>query len=191
MSPTRLLVVCTANICRSPYVEFRLRAALAARGERAVAIESAGTHALIGEPMAPESTALLEAAGISTDPRFRARQLTASMVEGSDVIIAMTREHRSRILELAPAALRRTLTLREFAGLLAAAPRLSMSDTTAPWAAAARHAIAQRSADPTLVNTARADLADPYGRGTEAFARMADEVDADLRILFERIPSSS
>ena len=52
----------------------------------------------------------------------RSRYLTEADLGSPDLILAMSREHRRRIVELAPARLRSTLTVREFARLAGDAP---------------------------------------------------------------------
>ena len=125
--PLRVLVVCTGNVCRSPAVERLLAARLGAafRGRVAVgslmpAIEigSAGTGALVGRPMTRAMAQLVEQNG--ADPAgFVSRQLEASMVRAADLVIGLTRRHRSTVVELVPGAVRRTFTLRELARLAA------------------------------------------------------------------------
>ena len=111
-----VLAVCTGNICRSPAVEHLLRSAL---GEDAsVRVASAGTHALVGHPVAGPMAALLHSRGIDTSG-FSARQLAVPMLADADLVLALTRQHRSAIVTEQPRALRRTFTLREFARLVA------------------------------------------------------------------------
>lgn len=111
-----ILAVCTGNICRSPAVERLLRAAL---GDT-FTVSSAGTGALVGAPIDAPMARLLSADGV--DPSgFEARQLTAELVHGADLVLALTREHRSAAVRLAPSALRKTFTLRELARLVSLA----------------------------------------------------------------------
>ncbi|WP_456844298.1 arsenate reductase/protein-tyrosine-phosphatase family protein [Cellulomonas sp. P5_C6] len=123
--PLRVLVVCTGNICRSPAAERLLAAGLGAayRGREgggltpAIEVSSAGTGAMTGWPMTEEMAALVAAQGV--DARgFVARQLAPGMVQQADLVLALTRRHRSAIVELVPAAVRRTFTLRELARLV-------------------------------------------------------------------------
>lgn len=59
------------------------------------------------------------AALLPTEPRpFVARRLSPALLREADLVLAMSREHRQRIVEIFPAALRRTFTLREFARIL-------------------------------------------------------------------------
>ena len=108
-----VLAVCTGNVCRSPAVE-RL---LANKLGRTVSVGSAGTHALVGHPISEPMAALLRDSGAETDP-FEARRLSEQMVKEAHLILSMTRAQRRLVVELWPAAVRRTFTLREFARLL-------------------------------------------------------------------------
>jgi protein-tyrosine phosphatase len=111
--PFSILAVCTGNVCRSPAVE-RL---LASKLGRTVTVSSAGTHALAGYPISDPMAALLLDSGIEPDS-FEARRLSEHMLKEADLILSMTRAQRGLVVELQPAAVRRTFTLREFARLL-------------------------------------------------------------------------
>ena len=102
-----MLSVCVGNICRSPVSEFLLRHEL---GDR-IDSTSAGTHALVGEPVHPPMAVRLDGLGVAH--QGGARQVTEAMLRQSDLILTMTRDLRSRVLELAPATVRRTFTLAE------------------------------------------------------------------------------
>jgi protein-tyrosine phosphatase len=108
-----ILAVCTGNVCRSPAVERQLINELG----KTVSVSSAGTHALVGHPISEPMAALLRDRGIEPD-KFEARQLTEQVLRGTDLILSMTHAQRGLVVELAPAAVRRTFTLREFARLL-------------------------------------------------------------------------
>ena len=93
MARGNVLIVCTGNVCRSPYIEYRLRDLL---GERGPQIASAGTMALAGAPIDPSSGELLAGHGIDASG-FVARQLTADMVREADLILTAAREHRADV----------------------------------------------------------------------------------------------
>ncbi|MFT3945115.1 MAG: hypothetical protein QM705_15010 [Ancrocorticia sp.] len=109
---TNVLFVCTGNICRSPVGELVLNS-LALPGVHA---RSAGTSALVGEEIDPSMRQMLEQDGIPAQ-HFRARQLSAAIIQHSDIIVTAAGEHRGVVLREAPGALRRTFTLRELADL--------------------------------------------------------------------------
>ena len=159
MAPFRVLVVCIGNVCRSPLGQLLLASRLP---RDRFEITSAGVGALVGEPMSPEAAVHLEPYGVTADG-FSARQLTAAMIRQSDLVLTATTAIRSRVLEEAPAALRRTFTVLELAALL---------DVVEPQpdpAALVRAAAEQRS----RVVLEAYDVPDPFGRGPEANAQAA------------------
>ncbi len=160
VSDFRVLFVCVGNVCRSPLGERLLASRLSGHGVR---VESAGVAALAGAAMVPESAAHLDALGADAEG-FRARQLLPAMVEQSDLVLAATRAIRSRVLEDAPSALRRTFTVREFAALL------DVVGAQEDRAATVRAASEQRS----RAALDDYDIPDPYGRGDEAHAAAAE-----------------
>src|SRR5829696_1569572 len=108
-----ILAVCTGNVCRSPAVE-RL---LATKLGPTITVSSAGTHALVGHPISEPMAALLAGYGIDERP-FEARRVSEQMLKEADLILPLNRAQRSLVVDLWPAAVRRTFTLREFARLL-------------------------------------------------------------------------
>ena len=156
-----LLFVCTGNICRSPTGE-RLAAALNAAdpipGFRA---SSAGTRAVIGNPVHPEAARVLTDLG--GDPAdFAARQLKPAIASEADLVLTMTREHRDAVLELAPRQLRRTFTLAEAAALVT---QFDPSDPTELAGLRSR-----LHADEAF------DVTDPIGQGPEVFDRVGAQI---------------
>ena len=116
--PFDILVVGVSNVCRSPVAEHLLRDRLKEPipQQAGIRVSSAGTHALVGRPMDEHAACELRALG--RDPHdFAASALTSGRVDRADLVLTATRELRSRVLEDAPRALRRTFTLREFAAL--------------------------------------------------------------------------
>jgi len=100
--PTRLLVVCLGNYCRSPMAEAILRHRVAAAGVRgSVEVASAGTRPFrIGGPPHSEVLAILQARGI--DARgLSGRAVAAEDVDRYNRILAADR-HVLRQLEALP-----------------------------------------------------------------------------------------
>jgi protein-tyrosine phosphatase len=166
-----VLVLCTANICRSPVAEAHLRSQLGPRAD--VVVSSAGLRARAGEPVWP---AMAEVAGTPL-ACFTARQVDPGMLRRADLVLTMTRAHRSAAVDLAPATVRRTFTLREFADLaLLAAWEPGLLEAPSPGrrlaglTAAAPRFRAQRAAG------VHDDIEDPYGRDRAAYERADAEV---------------
>ncbi len=172
-----IVVVCTGNVCRSPYIEHLLRRELdQVWGQDRIIVSSAGTHGLVGQPLDPGSAAQLGRRGESA-PDFRARRLSAGDITGADLVITATREHRSAVVRMSPTALRRTATLAEVA--LAAQVVPAMAHDVADLATALRSvAAAVVTHRPALVDLPpqTLDLDDPYGLDTPAYARMSEDV---------------
>ena len=183
--PVRIVCVCTGNVCRSPAAERLLASALGA----SVSVSSAGTHALVGQPMsAPMDVLVAEA---SADPAgFEAQVLTEAQLRGAGLVLAMTREHRSAVVELAPAAVRRCFTLREYARLLGELPPDALPEGSPSERAAAsvRPAAARRR----QAAQDQDDIADPYRRGDEAYRIAFDQIRAAVdQIAAVLVPSRS
>ena len=162
----RVLFVCTGNVCRSPTAE-RLLTRLSSD---ALDITSAGTHAMSGRSIAEPMAALLKGSGADSR-EFVARQLTQELVTDANLVLAMTQEHRSAVVQLVPRAVRRTFTFVEFARLLKGVQPGQFGTGSVPqrWAAAVPLAAAQRGAVPAVGSD---DVADPY-RSSEAVYRTA------------------
>lgn len=94
MKQTRLLFVCTANICRSPTAAGVVRAQLERAGlARQVGIDSAGTQRYqVGQP--PDARAQKAALRRGYDlSRLRARRVREADFEDFDLILAMDRDN--------------------------------------------------------------------------------------------------
>jgi protein-tyrosine phosphatase len=128
---------------------------------------------------------LVRAAGGDTDG-ISARQLTPAMVAGADLILTLTREHRSAVVTLDPRALQRTFTLRQFAALLAD-DALTGHPTDAPRGVADRlrsciaGAVAARGVRRPAPDAD--DIEDPYGREAAVYRSVADEIVAAVEVI--------
>jgi protein-tyrosine phosphatase len=180
----RILIVCTGNICRSPFIERLLQRQLDERrpasgsGVKGILVNSAGTSALAGWDMDERAAAQLAAHG--GDSRgFTARDLTPALIAGSDLVLTATRAHRGKVAIMDPKAMRRVFTFRDFADLVAGVDGLSAPLTPADPRAWVRRvtekAAASRGLRPPL-EPAHADIVDPFGREEEVFATMAQQV---------------
>jgi len=103
-----VLVVCTANVCRSPLAARLLTAELGP----GVDVVSAGAWALPGAPACDWARRFGPVAGEHTAVR-----LEASHVRAASLILGATREHRSAAVGLVPVAQRKAFTLLQAARL--------------------------------------------------------------------------
>ncbi len=158
----KVLVVCTGNVCRSPMAEHLLRTALPG-----LDVSSAGTGALVGEPMQPFALSALAARGIDGSA-FRARQLGGEQIEVADLVLTATRRHRADVVTLSPRAAARTFTVGELDRLL--------SRTTGPVDDLVAAARAQRGLIPP-VRAEDDDLVDPYLGPEAGFVTCVETLD--------------
>ena len=172
--PFTILVVCLGNVCRSPLAERLLQDRFAAtiREPDEVVVSSAGVRAVVGAPM--DALAAAELQRLGGDPAGHvARQLDARLVEQADLVLTATRQLRSRLLEDAPRALKRTFTIPELAALVSAQdfdgrPLHSPTEVV-------RRAASWRGS----VHPEEYDVADPIGRSAQVHHEVAEQLDRD------------
>ena len=106
-----ILFVCTGNSCRSVMAEYLLKARLIGRDN--VEVLSAGTGVYFKSPASHETVTVLREQGINAGIHM-SRSLGRIMLRKSDLIFAMTRSHRTQILDLVPSVEKRVYLLKEF-----------------------------------------------------------------------------
>lgn len=153
-------------------------------------VRSAGTRAMVGDPIQPLSAEIITRYRGNPE-QFAARQLTSKILRDADLVLTMSTGHRGEVLKLDPSLLRRTFTIREFARMLEVLEERggtgtetvmppsdaysSRSDLKTLWqelpgrAASVRHLAL--AADP-----ADNDVVDPYRRSADYYHRMEDEL---------------
>ncbi|MET9882039.1 low molecular weight phosphatase family protein [Streptomyces sp. NPDC006430] len=181
---TRVLFVCTGNVHRSVLAE-RLLAAKLPPGS-AVRPQSAGTEAWPRPGMESSTRAVLEKLG-GDGSGFAARTLTAQLVVGSALVLGLAVEHREAAVRLAPSAMRRCFTLKEFVRLAAGGVRGAEAGREGPRDAdgfdAVVAAAAGRRGAAAPVPQAEDDVADPWGRPHPVLYECAREIDGAVSTL--------
>lgn len=86
-----ILVLCTANICRSPLAEGVLRFKLQDHPE--VQVHSAGVAAIVGARPHPIVLDLLRRAKINSMRSHQARQCDLGLLRQSDLVLVMEQSH--------------------------------------------------------------------------------------------------
>lgn len=133
MTAESILVVCAANVCRSPLAELLLRRGLGVGSN--VAISSAGVRANQGDAICAS------VASLHQDDEWRelasahsARAVTVELIEQSTIVLAASREIRGELVRLAPRSRDWMFTLKE-AAHLGAGFSSSASDRVAEYVA--------------------------------------------------------
>jgi sulfate adenylyltransferase len=171
--PVRVLFVCTANICRSPYLELRARQLLGP--DSGVEVSSAGTLGFDASPVSDTMEAEFARYGTETGG-FRSRRATGELVDQADVVLTAAADHRTRLLEDRPAAFRKIFTVGQFvASAQAVDPGLRGRELL--------EALASRRVPASPDH----DIDDPYRRGPEAARRAAVTMEAMLEVVVERL----
>ncbi|GAC1606099.1 MAG: low molecular weight phosphatase family protein [Pseudarthrobacter sp.] len=191
-APVRILTVCTGNICRSPVAERLLQAGLDQVLPGGFVVTSAGTRAMVGDPMQPLSGDIVRTFGGNPDG-FVSRQLTSKILRSVDLVLTMTSGHRGEVLQLDASLLKRTFTIREFARMLDvldsradgtnARPDQTgtadggdrLSANSAFWRGLPARAASVRHLS-LPADSAENDIIDPYRRGPEVYRQMEDEL---------------
>ena len=93
-----IVVVCTANICRSPMAAALLQHALAAQPDRlrSLRVISAGVAARSGEPASQNSVLAMKKVGLNISPH-RSQPLTQKILDEALAVLCMTEAHRALI----------------------------------------------------------------------------------------------
>jgi protein-tyrosine phosphatase len=172
-----ILVVCSGNLCRSPFAEGVLRRLLTERfGPSAPEVSSVGTIARDGEPATREAIAVASEHGIDASSHA-ARRLTREDLAEADLVLAVSAEHRDEVGRLDPQAIRKTFTVKELVRLLEDLP--DRPDAGGP------ESLAERVAEADALRRAGfdgnpddEDVADPLGQPLETYRAVAWELAA-------------
>ena len=130
---------------------------------------------MIGYPIHHNAAAVLQRLGGDAS-NFAARQLTAKIASGADLVVTMTKAHRDAVLELAPNKLHKTFPLIEAARLIAECEAKTIKDLS--------------TLRPQLAAGEMLDIDDPIGQDLEVFSRVGSQIAELLPPILELCRSS-
>jgi protein-tyrosine phosphatase len=166
-----ILVVCTANVARSPLAHVMLAASVD------VEVDSGGTQAREGDTAAVRSQELATARGLDLTAH-RSKPVVPDAIEAADLVITMSERQRDHCGILVPGAGPKVFTLRELVRLLAASDDDAGTATTT--STTDLQAMAERAhlARPSAPRSWRAeDVHDPIQDPWPAWVQMGATLD--------------
>ena len=155
-------------------------------------VRSAGIQAMAGRPMDARAAGLLHIFNGESEG-FIATQLADEHLRDPSLVLAMSIEHRDRILSLAPRLLKRTFTVRELARMLKAVredPSLEIPGGTSPEDVEFRWQrlpllLALKRYETRATDPLDDDVVDPYRRDDPVYQQMGRELVPAIRALID------
>ena len=163
----RVLLLCTANQCRSPMAEVLLRAR-----RPTLEVQSAG-RLPGGVPAGATAVQVVAERGLDLS-KHRSQTATPDLVGESDLILGMAREHVRDAVLLRPEVRSRAFSLKDLVRRAAAVGARPAGQPLASWLDAAG---AGRTTNDLLGSSAADDVADPIGLSAARYRACADEID--------------
>ena len=108
-----ILILCFANICRSPLAEVML-VATSTQQNLGLNVASAGLQALVGEPAHPYSIEVAESHHLDLS-QHQAHQVDSALVQWADLILVMEHGQRKLLTNLFPESSGKAFLIGEFA----------------------------------------------------------------------------
>ncbi|MDZ5146124.1 arsenate reductase/protein-tyrosine-phosphatase family protein [Microbacterium testaceum] len=157
---TRVVVVCTANVIRSPFIAELLQSRLKASQAGCLEITSAGVSARPDGKAHRRVREMARAYGVDLESH-RTTQLSEATLVQRTVVLCAQREHRRAVLQMRPDLLSSVFTVREFARLM----EIAHASDAPPldWVSAVSAAAQARGHD-RFVADEDDNIIDPIGR---------------------------
>lgn len=187
----RILFVCTGNTCRSPMAEALLRKLAKQRGI-AIEVRSAGVSTVDGLAISTNAAETLRARDIEHNSSSRA--ISGEFVGWADLILTMTSGHKRGLLQWYPEVVDKTYTLKEFANqdtsVIADIQELERLYTEMHMKQALGQQLSSAERSQLLELERRIpsfDIGDPFGGTLEMYRLCADEIEAGLNRLLDKL----
>jgi len=182
MTEGLVLIVCTANLVRSPVAEAAFNGWLDGQKERPLVFASAGLATVDGEAVPKELIQEIRPFFLDLHDH-RSRSVSRDDVRRAALVLAMTEDHRETLRSLLPSATPRIFTLREFARLSKECPTLSEQDDDVVAYVTAVH----RQRPRTPAAKAAEDIVDAFGSTTARRQAVVAEVVEQVGRITERL----
>ena len=164
-----ILLVCTANQCRSPMAEALLRRRL---GEQpGIGVASAG-FLEGGAPCPSDVLAVMDEVGLDLSGH-RSRQVHPDLVDAAALVVTMSRQHAVDLAVAFPTAWSRCFTVSELEQRASAAGGPARGETFAGWLARLNGG---RQRSDLLRLPSSGDIPDPIGRSLRDFRQTRDRL---------------
>jgi protein-tyrosine phosphatase len=174
-----IVVLCTANVCRSPMAAALLARRLSELGVTAL-VQSAGMLRG-GDPPLPEVVSVMAGYGIDIAVH-RSRVACAAELARAGLVLAMAREHLRYAVVTEPGAWPRAFTLRE---LIRRGERIGPRPPDEPFPGWLSRAHQGRERTALLGDSAEDDVPDPAGQSLRAYADVVRLLDRSVARLAE------
>lgn len=109
----KIMFVCTGNTCRSPVAEAAFRKLIEDSGASDIEVYSSGAGAFGGQPASEFAIESVKLWDVDLSAH-RSQALTRSLIEQSDLILALAATHYNTVLGIAPEAFDKTYLLKSF-----------------------------------------------------------------------------
>lgn len=180
-----ILVVCTANVCRSPMAEALLARSLGEVGST-IMVRSAGVRAVAGVAAPPDARKMMAERGLDISAH-RSRPIGPDDLADHDLVITMTREHIRDLAVRSRDDFPRIFTLKELARRCQADAPRGPDENLRTWAV---RMSAGRAVGDLVGGNPHDDIDDPMGRSLRTYRRIVAEIEGAIQATVHHLASA-